>query len=138
MGVLLLELADVSGGSFDVPSYTGVLMLGPHLVQLGLVLWVHLFLVLLDNSRGDCLNVLGWKNFVVLDGLDTVLVLVSSDPWFRVATWPRGDIPGDGEHASLGRQPRQPLSAPAVGRAPGRLLELARCRPRWCLPVCVP
>lgn len=58
VSVLLLELPEVGGRSLGLAGGSGVLVGGPHLVELGLVLWVHLLLVLLDLDGGNCVNVL--------------------------------------------------------------------------------
>lgn len=46
------------------------------LVELLLVLREHVLLVLTDDGGGSGLDVLGLENLVILDGLDTVLVVV--------------------------------------------------------------
>lgn len=66
MGTGPLGLADLSK----------VLVLSPHLVQLGLVLRRHVGLALLLDDGSGGVDMLSVEGTVVLDGLDTVLVVV--------------------------------------------------------------
>lgn len=99
VGVLLLELANMGSRSLSLADNLSVFVCGPHLLELGLVLRVHLLLVLLDLNGGNGVDVLGGKNLVVLNRLDSVLQ--SSACGWRGAAG--RDIPGGGERASLGR-----------------------------------
>jgi hypothetical protein len=90
--VLVDVCAEMGGWSLDLTNLGGVGVSGALLVQLSLVIRIHVrlparqqnlfnkqrttYLVLLDNSRGDRCNMLGLENTLVLDRLDSVLVVV--------------------------------------------------------------
>jgi len=69
-------LTHVSGGSLSLTDDLLVAVLGSLLVELGLVLWEHVLLVLSLDDRGGGLDVSGGEDLLVLDGLDSVLVVV--------------------------------------------------------------
>ena len=79
--VVVLVGADVGtkvgGRSLSVGDDLLVLVLGSLLVELGLVLWEHVLLVLSLNGGGNSVDVLSGEDLVVLDRLDTVLVVVN-------------------------------------------------------------
>lgn len=106
---------EVGGRSLGLSHLLLVVVLGTLLVELGLVLREHVLLVLSDDGRGGRLDVLGGEGLVVLDGLDSVLMLAS---FVAQTTTTRGSL-GGGGCVALGRQPRRSRHAPWVGRAPG-------------------
>lgn len=114
MLVLLDVCTEVGGRSLSVTDNSLILDGGSLLVQLGLVLGEHVLLVLSDDGRSDRLDMLGGKNLVVLDGLDSVLDMSA---WERVQR--EVCSLGGGGCASPCRQPRQSRRAPEVECAPG-------------------
>jgi hypothetical protein len=78
--VVVLVLADVraevGGRSLGRANVLLVLEGGSLLVELGLVLGEHVLLVLSDNGGSGRLDVLGGEDLVVLNRLDSVLVVL--------------------------------------------------------------
>lgn len=73
VGVLLFEVTSRGGAALDATLGTGVLVLRPHLVELGLVLGHHLLLVLSNDGRCYGVYMLGRQNLVILNRLHSVL-----------------------------------------------------------------
>jgi hypothetical protein len=77
VNVLVGVSTNVSLRSLNVTNDLSRLVHVALLVELDLVLWVHLLLVLTSEGRESLFDVLGVKNAVVLNGLNTVLVVVN-------------------------------------------------------------
>jgi len=74
--VLVDVCSDVGGRSLNLANVLCVDVSSSLLVELGLVFWDHVLLVFTDDNGCDRGLVLGGEDLLVLDGLDSVLVVV--------------------------------------------------------------